>query len=271
VADVPDSPAFDVLLPIERAGSRLEPTPDEVELLGLYNDRLPVHPPRGVHVRANMIATLDGAGTGSDHVTGSINGAADWRVFRVLRALADDVLNGAGTARDERYGALEVPHGLEAVRERIGRAERIELAIVSASGAVPPELLDAERPPIVVTTAASPALDSLRDRIGPERVVVASGATPDQVDLGVALRTLGARGLEHVLAEGGPRLLAQLVEADLVDELCLTWSPRLVGGPAPRILNDESWLEPAREARPVHLLHADGVLLGRWQVTRLGA
>lgn len=268
---MPELPAFDVLLPVERAGSRLEPTPDEIGLMGLYNDHVPVHPPRGVHVRANMIGTLDGAATGADHVTGSINGSADWRVFRVLRALADVVLIGAGTARDERYSALDVPAGLEGVRARLGRSERIELAIVSASGAVPPDLLDSERPPLVITTFESPALDALRERIGAERVIVAPGASPEQVDLGVALGTLGARGLKHVLAEGGPRLLAELVASDLVDELCLTWSPRVVGGPAPRILNDERWLEPARDARPLHLLHADGVLLGRWQVTRLGA
>jgi riboflavin biosynthesis pyrimidine reductase len=66
-------------------------------------------------------------------------------------------------------------------------------------------------------------------------------------------------------------VLAELVDADLVDELCVTWSPQLVGGPAPRILNDERWLEPARQVRALHLLHSDGVLLGRWQVTRLGA
>jgi riboflavin biosynthesis pyrimidine reductase len=224
---VADLPALDVLLPLDRAGSRIEPSDDEIELLGLYNDLIPVNPPRGVHVRANMIATLDGAGTGADHVTGSINGGADWRVFRVLRALADVVLIGAGTARDEKYSPLTVPDELRAVRERIGRR--------------------------------------------PERMIVATGTSPEHVDLGVALRTLGARGLRHVLAEGGPRLLAELVEAGLVDELCLTWSPRLVGGPAPRILNAESWLEPARDARATHLLHADGVLLGRWQVSRLGA
>jgi riboflavin biosynthesis pyrimidine reductase len=268
---VADLPALDVLLPLDRAGSRIEPSDDEIELLGLYNDLIPVNPPRGVHVRANMIATLDGAGTGADHVTGSINGGADWRVFRVLRALADVVLIGAGTARDEKYSPLTVPDELRAVRERIGRRDELELAVVSASGAIPPELLESDRPPLVITSAASPSRDTLGDLIGPERVIVATGTSPEHVDLGVALRTLGARGLRHVLAEGGPRLLAELVEAGLVDELCLTWSPRLVGGPAPRILNAESWLEPARDARATHLLHADGVLLGRWQVSRLGA
>jgi len=39
------------------------------------------------------------------------------------------------------------------------------------------------------------------------------------------------------LAEGGPTLNAQLAAAGLLDELCLSLSPRLVGGPARRILD----------------------------------
>jgi riboflavin biosynthesis pyrimidine reductase len=53
---------------------------------------------------------------------------------------------------------------------------------------------------------------------GEERVVV--------TDL---LDVLRARGLSRVLCEGGPLLLSQLVAADLLDELCLTLSPRLAG------------------------------------------
>jgi 5-amino-6-(5-phosphoribosylamino)uracil reductase len=39
-----------------------------------------------------------------------------------------------------------------------------------------------------------------------------------------------------VLAEGGPSLNGQLTAAGLLDELCLTLSPLLVGGEAKRIL-----------------------------------
>jgi len=39
------------------------------------------------------------------------------------------------------------------------------------------------------------------------------------------------------VAEGGPSLNAQLAAAGLLDELCLSLSPRLVGGPAKRILD----------------------------------
>ena len=55
------------------------------------------------------------------------------------------------------------------------------------------------------------------------------------VDLRVGLDALGERGLRSVLAEGGPSLNGQLVAAGLLDELCLTVSPMLVGGESKRI------------------------------------
>jgi riboflavin biosynthesis pyrimidine reductase len=256
---VPESPALDVLLPLDRAGQRLEPRTDEAELLDLFDDA----PAR--HVRANMVATLDGGGTGPDDVTDSINGSADFRVFQALRALAEVVLIGAGTARQERYRALDVAHGLAAQRARRGLPARIELAVVSLTADLPAELLDAEHPPYVLTTPGCPRLADLRTRIGVERVLVSGG--PGGVDLGVALDDLADRGLARVLTEGGPTLLGQLVAANLVDELCLTWSPLLVGGPAPRILEAPAWLEPSRHVTAAHLLHADGVLLGRWRTS----
>ena len=117
----------------------------------------------------------------------------------------------------------------------------------------------------------APALDALRARIGDARVVVADGGTPGAVDPRAVVTALADRGLVHILAEGGPTLLGQLVDADLVDELCLTWSPQLVGGPAGRVTHLPTWFAPVRALTLAHLLHADGVLLGRWQVARLGA
>ena len=54
-------------------------------------------------VRANFVSTLDGAATGPDGRSGSINTGADREVFALLRALADVVVVGAGTARAEGY------------------------------------------------------------------------------------------------------------------------------------------------------------------------
>ncbi len=56
------------------------------------------------------------------------------------------------------------------------------------------------------------------------------------VDFGVALNELGARGARSVLAEGGPTLNGVLVRAGVLDELCLTLAPLLASGDAKRIL-----------------------------------
>ena len=56
------------------------------------------------------------------------------------------------------------------------------------------------------------------------------------VDLAAALGALAERGFARVLAEGGPSLNGQLAAAGLLDELCLTLAPLLVGGEAKRIL-----------------------------------
>ena len=73
-----------------------------------------------------------------------------------------------------------------------------------------------------------------------------------------ALHHLGHR---HILCEGGPRLNAQLVAAGLVDELCLTISPMLVGGSAARILDGTSSPTGLRLA---HVLEDDGFLFCRY-------
>ncbi len=81
----------------------------------------------------------------------------------------------------------------------------------------------------------------------------------DALDLAAGLAALAGRGLTRVLAEGGPSLLADLLAADLVDELCVTTTPTLVGpgptgsSPVPR---DRRRRRRSRGARLAHLLHA---------------
>lgn len=254
-------PPLDVLLPLDRAGATLAPEPGEPALHALYAHPEP-RPGRPTAVRANMIATLDGSAQGPDGRSRSINGPADWRVFRVMRAVADVVLVGAGTARAEGYTPLTVPADLREARTARGQAPGLELAVVTVSGDLPPGLRGTDRPPHVVVPQACPRIDALRAEVGADRVVVAGAAT---VDLPRALAALAARGLTRVLAEGGPRLLTDLVQAELVDELCLTSSPVLVGGPGLRAVQGPDWVTP-QPARATHLLHHAGMLLGRWRL-----
>ena len=87
-------------------------------------------------------------------------------------------------------------------------------------------------PPIVVTVAEAPAPE--RKKAADLADVIIAGER--DVDLAFALGALAERGFARVLAEGGPSLNGQLAAAGLLDELCLTLSPLLVGGQAKRIL-----------------------------------
>ena len=60
-------------------------------------------------LRVNMVSTVDGSATGESGVTGTINNAADKRVFHALRRFADVIVVGAGTARTERYRPADRP------------------------------------------------------------------------------------------------------------------------------------------------------------------
>jgi riboflavin biosynthesis pyrimidine reductase len=234
----------------------------DVDLAGLAAAYVrPVDAPRWVSV--NMVSTLDGAATGADGVTGSINSPSDKLVFDLLRALSDIVVIGAGTARAEGYGPLTLDPEYAALRTELGLAPMLPLALVTRTGQVPERLRHAAMGAVlVITSAACPALAQLRADLGHDQVIVAGDT---DVDLGSALTSLVGRGFHRIHSEGGPRLLGDLLHAGLVDELCLTLSPLLVAGPHRRIVEAAG----VRVSLLPHvLLHADGDLIGRWLVRR---
>jgi riboflavin biosynthesis pyrimidine reductase len=259
------APPLTVLWPPDRAGSVIAPDDAEDELAGLYaypdRSSSPGGPARSV-VRANMIASVDGAAVGADGLTGTLNDDADLRVFVLLRALADVVLVGAGTIRAEGYGPLRVRPALAERRAAAGLGPAPRLAVVTRSGEVPEEqgLFGGDAPALVMTCAAAGerTLDRLRGLAGDDGVVVAGDET---VDLAGALDALARRGLGRVLCEGGPALLGHVAAAGRLDELCLTTSPRLTGGDAARIVTGAAHDQPMRLAG---LLEHEGTLIARW-------
>jgi len=66
-------------------------------------------------------------------------------------------------------------------------------------------------------------------------VVECSDDDPARVDEASVLAALADRGLCRVLTEGGPTLFGSFVERGMLDELCLTIAPSLVGGQGGRI------------------------------------
>ncbi len=191
-----------------------------------------------------MVSTVDGAATGETGKSGSINDAVDRQVFQELRALADAIVVGAGTARVEGYRPADKP-----------------LVVVSRHALVPATLRDCRPGSVLMATCESaPGLADARRLLGVENVLVLGS---HRVDLTLLKQVLADRGWVDVLCEGGPRLLRDLLASGAADELCTTVVPRLLAGEHIRITHG------APIDVPLHLhvlLESGGTLLARWLV-----
>jgi len=184
-------------------------------------------------LRVNFVASIDGAVT-VDGKSGGLGGPGDKLIFDWLRTTCDALVVAAGTVRTENYDALRLTATAREWRRAHGLPEFPLMVIVSGSlGLDPRQLIFSDAPirPLVITHAGAPAAG--RAALEPVAEIVTVGET--SVDLAEAVRELHARGATQLLCEGGPHLLGALIAADLVDELCLTVSPRLVGGSSGRI------------------------------------
>jgi len=215
-------------------------------------------------VRGNAITSLDGGAT-ADGTSGGLGGLGDRRLFRVLRELADVIVVGAGTARVENYAGAQMTVVQRRNRHGRGQSEIPPIALVTRSGRLDhdlPVLTRTEVPPLVLTCADADA--DARARLGSAAEVVnCSGADPSEVDPAAILSALAERGLPRVLTEGGPTLLGTFVERDLLDELCLTFAPMLVGGTATRVVAGPGHTL-SRMALEHLITDADGYLYGRF-------
>jgi riboflavin biosynthesis pyrimidine reductase len=213
-------------------------------------------------IRLNMIASVDGSASAGG-LSGALGGAADKKVFAAVRSVADAIVVGAGTWRAEGYGPVRFPEVVRAWRRDAGLAEVPPIAVVTATAGLDwsrPFFTETEARPLIITVAAAPSENVARAREVAD-VIVAGGT---EVDLVAAAGELRTRGFSHILAEGGPTLGGQLAACGLLDELCLTLSPLLIVGDAPRILHGPVLTSPVK-LDLVHLLEEDGFLFLRYR------
>ncbi|WP_410618994.1 dihydrofolate reductase family protein [Amycolatopsis sp. cmx-8-4] len=209
-------------------------------------------------VQVNFVASADGAvevGTTS----AGLSHAADREVFLLGRDLCDVVLVGAGTARAEGYRGVRASAKRLERRRRLGLADVPPIAVVTRTADLDPHsplFTDTIVAPIVVTTTGADTA-----HLGGVEVLRAGD---DDVDLALALDLLAGRGLRRVDCEGGPRLFAELIAADLVDQLCLTVAPLLVAGGAGRIAAGPALAAP-RGLALASILVEDGFTLLRYR------
>jgi len=205
------------------------------------------------HLRTGMpfvvwkaAASLDGKVAARDGSSRWITGEAARADVHRLRAWADAIVVGAGTALADDPELT--------VRDPGYRGRPPLRVLVDARGRVGPsgDLFDDQAPTLVATTELAPAKarDTWREA-GAEVVVVETEG--EGVGLTALMRDLGKRDVQGVLLEGGPTLAWSALEERLVDRLVLYLSPRLVGGSgAPTVLEGRGFA-PIGHALPMRI------------------
>ncbi len=191
-----------------------------------------------------MVSSLDGSIAVAGR-SGGLSNPNDAEVLRTLRRHADVVIVGAGTVRDESYGAPV-------------RADQ-RVGVVTMSGDV-----DVAGP---LFANGNGFLICPTDTDAPRGVEVLSvarhGTGIDITEAVTRLADISGDGIAQVLCEGGARLNGALLEADLVDELNLTVSPLLIGGAGPRLSATDSEVMQRFELAQL-IVDADSMVFSRW-------
>lgn len=230
--------------------------PSDEQLLALYT----AGRTRSPWVSFNFVTSLDGAAS-LNGLSGQLGNATDQRIFHLMRRHADVLLVGAQTVRAEGYGGKLLNEAARQWRLDRGMGAHPPLAIVSGTLDLDPRheaFTKAPVRPLILTLASAP--HSRREKLAQVADVVLVGEA--ELDVGLLLAELGKRGLHQVHSEGGPKLLGTFQAADAVDELALTLSPSLVGGPAGRISHTPAQVHHRLEL--AHILREDSMLFLRY-------
>ena len=209
----------------------------------------------------NMVASLDGKAT-LDWRTKGLSSDIDRRLFHHLRTQADAVMVGAGTAREERYGRMTKTDELRQKRVNEGFVPNALAVVVSGRLDLPPDLplLNDPDQRVVIATGSDAELPGVTGEVEYARV-------GDDLPRLMA-QLYEEHGVRAVLCEGGPTLNSFLFAADLVDELFLSVSPKVLGGSAALTIVAARELVEPREADLISVAEADGELFTRWRFSR---
>lgn len=203
-------------------------------------------------LRLNLIQSVNGSAAGVDGTSESLTNRCDRMLLGIIRGLADVVLVGAASVRAEGF---HLPR-------------TAPLAILTGSGDLGslPAIGDVAPGRLLVLCPRS-AVDAAASSIGEDRAEIV--VVPDdsgRVPVAAVVAALAKRGLRRIVGEGGPSLAGQLLNAGLVDEICLSTGPVITGTVLPLFGGDpigEHRLELSQL-----LLDEQSSLYARWRLPR---
>lgn len=177
------------------------------------------------HVRLKLAVSADGFVGRRGEGQVAISSDAARRFGHMLRATTDAILVGIGTALADdplltcRLPGLEARSPVRIVLDTHGRLP-LDSALVRSAGQVPLW--------IMTNATADPLRLAALEAAGAE-VLPVPLADSGRIDLPTAFVGLAERGVTAVLVEGGPRVAAELFDAELVDEALIIAAPHAIG------------------------------------------
>lgn len=159
-------------------------------------------------VTLKLASSLDGGIATARGESRWITGPAARRRVHLMRAQSDAIMVGAGSARAD-------DPGLDVRLAGFDGCNPVPIIVGGQARELPPKLTAnlRMRPLWHVRSVGADAEGAPRV----ESIEVRRGG--DGLDLADAMQALGARGITRVLSEGGGRMAASLIKADLVDEI----------------------------------------------------
>lgn len=179
-------------------------------------------------IRLVLAISLDGRLTSAAGGAAQLGGAGDRRALEEALAWADGVLIGAGTLRVHQSTCLIHDQDLLDKRMSAGRSAQPTAVVVSRQQWYSAEMPFFQQP--IERWLLSPyrlSAEGFKDPLPPvgyQRQLLFDH------DWAQSLNRLAEQGLSRLVLLGGAQLASSLLQADVVDELQLTLTPKLLGG-----------------------------------------
>ena len=176
------------------------------------------------HIVLKLAVSADGKMGAAGRKPVAITGARARDRVHLLRAQSDAIMTGIGTAlADDPILTCRLPGMANRSPVRIVLDGKLRLPararLVASAREVPLWIVTGPEVP----TGAKEALEAAG------ATVISVPRSGERLDVAAVLRLLSARGISRVMVEAGPILAAALLDANIVDEVVLFQSDKVVG------------------------------------------